>query len=181
MRSKVARDGSRKDRRRRQEVSVIMTRRTLRWATALSLAIALPASAVYAADPWWVIKPRPNPTAPPSASIGRPVAAASLGKPVGVPTPPADSAWNPPASPVAEVGWNVPSTPAPAQTPFAPPPLSAQGWDGRTTAVSYDVGPDGSMPPRLAARPARGPRTARSLDRPSARSAPASASRRPRL
>jgi hypothetical protein len=127
-----------------QEGSETMTRIRLRWAAALSLAMALPAAAVYGADPWWVIKPRSGVAAAPAASIGRPIPAASLGKPV--PAPVAESGWNTPSAPVAETGWNVSLAPAPA----APPPTPAEGWDRRATPVNYDAAPDGALAPRLA-------------------------------
>ncbi len=123
-----------------------MTRIRLRWAAALSLAMAMPAAVVHAADPWWVVKPRPGAAAAPSASLGRPVPAASLGKPVAAP-PAAETGWGPAPAPVVEAGWSVPAAPAAAS--ITPPPVPAEGWDGRATPASYDAAPDGSMPPRL--------------------------------
>ena len=119
------------DRRRTQEVSETMNRIRLRWAAALSLAMALPAAAVHGADPWWVVKPRPGAAPTPAASLGKPV-----------PAPVVESGWNTPSAPVAEAGWNVPVTPA----AIAPPLPSVQGWDARATPVSYDAG----LAPRIA-------------------------------
>ncbi len=122
-----------------QEVSETMTRIRLRWAAALSLAMALPAAAVHGADPWWVVKPRPGAAVAPAASIGRPIPAASLGKPV--PAPVVESGWNPPPLPVVEAGWNTPATPAPVASQAA-----AEGWGGQAAPVSYDA----PLAPRLA-------------------------------
>jgi hypothetical protein len=119
------------DCRRTQEVSETMNPIRLRWAAALSLAMALPTAAVHGADPWWVVKPRPGVAPTPAASLGKPV-----------PAPVVESGWNTPAAPVAETGWNVPTTPS----AVAPPLPSVQGWDARTTPVSYDAG----LAPRIA-------------------------------
>ncbi len=119
------------DGRRTQEVSETMYRIPLRWAAALSLALALPAAAVHGADPWWVVKPRPGVAPTPAASLGKPV-----------PAPVVESGWNTPAAPVAEAGWNVPVTPA----AVAPPLPSVQGWDAGARPVSYDAG----LAPRIA-------------------------------
>jgi Putative MetA-pathway of phenol degradation len=123
-----------------QEVSETMTRIRLRWAAALSLAMALPAAAVHGADPWWVIKPRPGAAPAPAVSIGRPVPTASLGKPV--PIPAAEAGWNTPPAPVVEAGWNVP---APPLSPSAP----AEGWNSTAKPVSYEAASGGMLAPRL--------------------------------
>ena len=103
-----------------------MTRNQLRWAAALSLALALPAAAAHAEDPWWVVKPHPG-TAP-AAALGRPTPLAVLGRPVAAPDP----------------GWNAPT--ADGGVPFAPAVSPALHV---VIPAGYDETPGGLLPPRV--------------------------------